>query len=110
MADKPSPEPSPSVRLDKPVFFISLMVLIGVSALLLLDPEGSLERLQAGRRFVTHDLGWLFLGSVVVGLLWLIWMAFGRHGSRRFGLADSEPAYSHVSWMGMLFCAGIGSN
>ncbi len=103
-------KPKNKVRLDRSVFWISLIVLILVSSLLLLNPKSSLSTLENMRQFMTHDLGWLFLGFVFGGLGWLIWLALSRHGAVCFGDLDEGPAYSNISWFGMLFCAGIGSN
>jgi BCCT family betaine/carnitine transporter len=104
------PKPIESTQLDRPVFFVSLFLLLGVTGLLLLDPEQSLAQLQVMHRFMTHDLGWLFLGFVFVGLIWLTWLAMSRHGDIVLGDPEKPPAYSAISWFGMLFCAGIGSN
>lgn len=97
-------------RLDKPVFFFSLVMLLGVSGILLANPDESLETLEALRRFMTGDLGWLFLGFVFIGTIWLGWLALSRHGDLVLGDPEKGPDYSNISWFGMLFCAGIGSN
>jgi betaine/carnitine transporter, BCCT family len=101
---------SASTQLDRPVFFVSLVLLIAVTALLLLNPEESLAKLQGVHRFMTHDLGFVFLGFVFLGLIWLTWLAASRHGDMVMGDPEKGPAYSTISWFGMLFCAGIGSN
>jgi BCCT family betaine/carnitine transporter len=103
-----SPELRP--RLDKPVFFASLIMLLGVSTLLLLNPEQSLITLKSLRGRMTADLGWLFLGFVFIGSIWLAWLALSRHGDIVLGDPEKGPDYSDISWFGMLFCAGIGSN
>jgi BCCT family betaine/carnitine transporter len=59
---------------------------------------------------MTHELGSLFLGFVFLGIMWLGWLAMSRYGDIVFGEPDEAPAYSNISWFGMLFCAGIGSN
>ncbi len=59
---------------------------------------------------LTLDLGWLFLGFVFLAVLGLGWLAVSKHGEVVLGLPGEKPAYSTVSWFGMLFCAGIGSN
>tara|TARA_B100000029_G_C17030210_1_gene761901 strand:+ start:210 stop:467 length:258 start_codon:yes stop_codon:yes gene_type:complete len=78
---------SPSrVRLDKSVFWISLIVLVLVCGVLVIDPKGSLSVLSEVLHFMTHDLGWLFLVFVFGGVIWLIWLALSRHGEViRFG-------------------------
>jgi len=101
---------SASTQLDRPVFFVSLTLLLSVTGLLLLNPDESLAKLQGVHHFMTHDLGWLFLAFVFVGLIWLSWLAVSKHGDLVLGDPDEGPTYSTISWFGMLFCAGIGSN
>jgi BCCT family betaine/carnitine transporter len=85
-------------------------MLLGVSGILLVNPDESLKTLEGLRRFMTADLGWLFLGFVFLGTIWLGWLALSRHGDLVLGDPEKGPDYSNISWFGMLFCAGIGSN
>ena len=77
---------------------------------LLANPKKGLAALQGVHHYMTHELGSLFLGFVFVGIIWLGWLAFSRYGNVVFGDPDEPPTYSNISWFGMLFCAGIGSN
>ena len=111
MADTSHSPPGASVvRLDRTVFSVALGVLVVVTGLLLRRPEASLEKLNRIHHFMTHDLGSVFLLFVFGGLLWLAWLVFSRHGDLVLGEPEQGPTYSNVSWFGMLFCAGIGSN
>ena len=98
------------ILLDAQVFWPALIVLLGVTGLLLTFPEASLKHMQSVHHYLTHDLGWLFLGAVFFALVWLGWLSTSRYGAIRLGPQNAEPAYSDISWFGMLFCAGIGSN
>ena len=40
----------------------------------------------------------------------LLWFAFGKYGSVRFGGPEAEPEFRKLSWIAMLFCAGIGTS
>jgi BCCT family betaine/carnitine transporter len=98
------------ITVDKSIFWPSLIVLLGVTGLLLVEPDKSLESMKSVHAVLTQDLGWLFLVAVFATVVWLAWIAFSRHGAIVLGQAGEEPAYSNISWFGMLFCAGIGSN
>ncbi len=104
------PKEGAKTQIDKGVFWISLMVLIATTVTLLINPVVSLAQLGTIHRFMTHDLGFIFLGFVFSGTVWLFWLAFSKYGDVVFGPPGSTPAYSTLSWFGMLFCAGIGSN
>lgn len=51
---------------------------------------------------VLHDLDELVL------LGFVIWLAFSRYGEVRLGKEGEEPEFGRVSWIAMLFQAGMG--
>ena len=55
---------------------------------------------------VTH-LGWFYTAVVAVFFLFIIFLAFSRFAHIRLP-DDALPDYSYVSWIAMLFSAGIG--
>jgi BCCT family betaine/carnitine transporter len=55
----------------------------------------------------THQLGFPYLWFIVAVLGLLLWFAFGRYGSVRFGCPDARPEFRAFSWIGMLFGASI---
>ena len=85
-----------------------MLLLFG--GILIAYPEVSMKYLSGALKFMTHDLGSIFLWFTFFSTVWLLWLAFGRHGGQRMGPPDSSPEYSTLSWLGMLFCAGVGSN
>ena len=56
---------------------------------------------------VTH-LGWFYTAVVAVFFLFIVFLAFSRFAHIRLGPDDALPDYSYVSWIAMLFSAGIG--
>ena len=98
------------VKLDRLVFWPSLISLVVISSLLLIEPKKSLAILREILHFCTYSLGSIFLLFGFCGSLWLIWLCVSRYGDQVFGDEGEAPAYSTISWFGMLFCAGIGSN
>lgn len=58
--------------------------------------------------FITNDLGWFYLATVLGVLLFSLYLAFSRFGKIRLGNDDDRPEYSNFSWFAMLFSAGMG--
>ncbi len=58
---------------------------------------------------ITSKFGVLYLwyGSGV--LIFLLWLALGKHGRIKLGEENSKPEFKTLSWVGMLFCAGVGA-
>ncbi len=55
------------------------------------------------------SLGWLFLALCTGFLVLSIYLAFGPYGHVRLGPDDSKPEFATVSWLAMLFAAGMGA-
>lgn len=54
------------------------------------------------------NLNWVYVWSVTMFVLFLLFLFFSRYGSIRLGDNDAEPEYSFFSWISMLFAAGMG--
>jgi glycine betaine transporter len=52
--------------------------------------------------------GWFVMLSASLLLILCIWLAFSRYGKIKLGKDDDEPEFSTVSWLAMLFAAGMG--
>ena len=99
-----------SAPIDKAVFWPALVVVLSAIVPLILYPEASTEILGSVLDFIKHQLGFLFLWFTFGVFCVLLWFAFGRYGSVRFGGPDASPEFGQLSWVGMLFCAGIGTS
>jgi BCCT family betaine/carnitine transporter len=91
------------------VFGLAVAAVLGVCLPLGLAPDASgpvVSRLYA---WIASNLGifyqWFAIGAAGV----LAWLAFGRFGGVRLGDPDDRPEFSNFSWVGMLFCAGVGA-
>jgi len=52
--------------------------------------------------------GWFIMLAVSFMLIVSIWLALSRYGSIKLGQDDDEPEFSTISWLTMLFAAGMG--
>jgi BCCT family betaine/carnitine transporter len=99
-----------SAPIDKQVFWPALIVVVSAIVPLIAFPEASSRVLGRILEVVTHQLGFLFLWFTLGVFGMLLWFAFGRYGSVKFGSPDEKPEFRTLSWIGMLFCAGIGTS
>jgi len=96
------------IQVNPPVFFVSAALVLAFSVMSALFPErvGSLfDTLQAG---IVRDFGWFYILSVAFFLIFVIFLMMSRYGDVKLGPDDSEPEYSYLSWLAMLFTAGMG--
>ncbi|KTR06167.1 transporter [Aureimonas ureilytica] len=94
--------------INKPVFFtasaiIFLLALFGVA-----DPSDANRIFSATQSFILGSFGWFYLLAVGILVFTVLFLAVSRYGNLKLGPDDSEPEYRYVSWLAMLFAAGMG--
>jgi choline/glycine/proline betaine transport protein len=99
---------SPFPRVSKPVFIVSTLLIIGFIIFGALFTETAGAVFSYLQTFITTKFGWFFIILVNVALALCLYMAMSRYGDIRLGHQTETPQYSLVSWIGMLFSAGIG--
>ena len=75
---------------------------------MILYPGAAGALVDAVYAWIASTLGLLYHWATIFATVFLAWLAFSRHGKRVLG-DGAKPEYGTVSWVGMLFCAGIGS-
>jgi len=97
-------------RVDWPSFGLCAAIILFTAIPLFVFPDASsafLERLYA---YIANEFGVLYLLASVAAIGFLAWLAFSRFGNIRLGDSDdNKPEFSEISWVGMLFCAGVGA-
>ncbi|PTX64971.1 BCCT family betaine/carnitine transporter [Melghirimyces profundicolus] len=99
-----------ATQLDGKVFWGSLLVVGLLIAPLTLGTDRGVALLNTVREGITRDLGWFYLWFAAAALGLLAWLALGRYGNVRFGGESARPEFSRMSWIAMIFTAGIGSS
>ena len=95
-------------RVSRPVFLTSaLLIMAFIIFGTLFNEQAELVFSQA-KAFVSLRFGWFFIVVVNLTLVMSIYMIFSRYGDIRLGHQNEKPEYNLVSWIGMLFSAGIG--
>ncbi|MFW7186191.1 BCCT family transporter [Lysinibacillus sp. BNK-21] len=94
--------------LRNPVFLISsgaifLLVIIGATI-----PEKFKNVANSVFHMTTDYFGWFYLMSVFIIVIFLFGLAISKYGTIRLGTEDSRPEFSFLTWISMLFSAGLG--
>ena len=98
----------PFPRVSKPVFLtsvilITLFIIFGA----FFNEQAEIVFGQA-KEFVSLRFGWFFIVVINATVMMSIYMIFSRYGDIRLGHQTEKPEYKLLSWIGMLFSAGIG--
>ena len=94
--------------IDKAVFPVSALTIIVFVLGTLLFPERATQVFGETRTWLTTRFDWLFLLTANFVLLFCLCLAVSPLGKVRLGGRQAVPEYSSVSWLAMLFAAGIG--
>ncbi len=94
--------------VHNPVFAISASSIVVFVLYTLTFPQQAAEQFGTMRPWVTENLDWFFIYSANFFLIFVVAVALSPMGSIRLGGADARPQYSNLSWVAMLFAAGIG--
>jgi glycine betaine transporter len=82
---------------------VGLLVIIGA---IFPDKFGEISGAISG--WVTTYFGWYYMILVTVIVFFCIFLIFSPIGKLKLGLPDDEPEFSTISWITMLFSAGMG--
>ncbi|EST31231.1 hypothetical protein N566_20720 [Streptomycetaceae bacterium MP113-05] len=95
-------------RTDKVVFGVSAALTLafvlwgGLSRDTLADVSSTLLDI------VIHNGGWAFVLAASGFVVFALWLAFSRYGRITLGKEGEEPEFRTVSWIAMMFSAGMG--
>ncbi len=57
---------------------------------------------------VIHNAGWAFVLAASAFVVFALWLAASRYGKITLGKEGEEPEFRTVSWVAMMFSAGMG--
>lgn len=93
----------PNIVFYISALFIALFVLWGVFS------PGSLSRVAGNAlEWMITNFGWFYMLITAFFVLFVIVLAISPYGNIRLGKPEDRPEFSWLSWIGMLFAAGIG--
>lgn len=97
------------LRINPPVFFSALIIIVASVTLALIFGDTLLERFNKTQSWVSSKGGWIYTLSVNAFILFCLFMAFGKYGKMRIGGSLARPEFKNHAWFAMLFSAGIGN-
>ncbi|KXO98870.1 Glycine betaine transporter BetP (plasmid) [Tsukamurella tyrosinosolvens] len=93
---------------DWVVFGVTAAVVLAFVLWGFLDSDGLKQTTSDVLNWIITDLGWLFLISASFFVLFAAFLAFSRFGRIPLGRDGERPEFKTVSWIAMMFSAGMG--
>lgn len=97
------------LRTTPSIFFVSAALVVVFTAAMGLFPGPVQGVFGDIAHVLRYQTGWFYTLSVTGLVIFAVGLALSRYGRVRLGDDDSEPAYSGLTWFGMLFAAGVGA-
>lgn len=90
------------------IFYISTAILLLLVVVGILAPAFLENLTNTVQSFITDIFGWYYLIIVSFFLVVCIYLLFSPAGRIKLGKQDDKPEFSRISWLAMLFSAGMG--
>ncbi|MCT4507212.1 MAG: BCCT family transporter [Tepidibacter sp.] len=97
-------------NLDSKLFWPSIIFTFLILASAVVAPEKSLKVANAGKNWVTYDMGWLVQIGGLGALIFLLWLSFGKYGNVKLGDKSDKPEFSNSTYAFLMFTAGVGAS
>ena len=97
-------------NIEKKIFIPAVAILVLIMLPIYLVPDKINSIISFLFDLCTGQLGWIFLLTCLASFAFLIWLSTSRYGNIRLGEADETPQYGNLSWIAMLFTAGVGTS
>ncbi|MHC3002667.1 choline transporter [Gordonia sp. GN26] len=94
--------------MDPVVFSVTALIVIAFVAWGLADKDGLNSTSSDVLGWITTNLGWLFILSATGFVIFAVFLAVSKYGRIPLGRDDEAPEFRTVSWIAMMFSAGMG--
>ena len=91
-----------------PLLIVAFLITGAIAVWGIRDTKGLTEFASSIVNIFFETRGWFIMLSISTMLIVCIGLAFSRYGRIKLGRDDEEPEFSTISWLTMLFAAGMG--
>ncbi|MDK1328189.1 BCCT family transporter [Arthrobacter sp. zg-Y1143] len=95
-------------KLDKVLFAVTAVLALAFIAWGFFGTDNLASVSQTALDWVITNAGWFFVLLASFLVVYVIWLAVGRFGRIPLGKDGEEPQFKTVSWISMMFSAGMG--
>jgi choline/carnitine/betaine transport len=94
--------------LDKVVFGVTAAIAVAFLVWGFVSTDSLASASDEALGWTMAKTGWLFVLTSSGFVVFVLWLAFSRFGNIPLGRDDEEPEFRTVSWVAMMFSAGMG--
>ncbi|MBB2991342.1 choline/carnitine/betaine transport [Mycolicibacterium iranicum] len=94
--------------MDWVVFGVTAVIALAFLTWGFLSTESLANASSSALTWVMDNTGWLFALTSTGFVVFVLYLALGRYGTIPLGRDDEKPEFNGVSWVAMMFSAGMG--
>jgi choline/carnitine/betaine transport len=94
--------------LDRVVFGVTAALALAFLVWGFVDTDSLAGAADPALGWVMDNIGWLFVLSASGFVVFVLWLALSRFGNIPLGRDEEEPEFRTISWISMMFAAGMG--
>lgn len=107
--DQPVEEARPErPGVDRVVFGVTAVSAVGFLLWGFVSTSSLAQASSSALGWTMTNTGWLFVLTASGFVVFVLWLALSRFGNVPLGRDDEEPEFRTVSWVAMMFSAGMG--
>ena len=94
--------------VDKVLFAVAAVMALGFVGWGFVSPAGLGSVSGSVLGWITGNLGWFFVLLATAFVVFVIWLAASKYGRIPLGRDGERPEFRTISWVAMMFSAGMG--
>jgi choline/glycine/proline betaine transport protein len=98
----------PKSQINPRVFWGASAIIAMLLIATLVMPARADLAFKSAQAWAIDTFGWFYIAAVALLLVVVLALGFGPAGKLKLGPDDSEPDFPYLSWLAMLFAAGMG--
>ncbi len=106
--DAPVDEPDVRPGVDKVVFGVTAAITVAFLVWGFISTSSLTSVSDRALDWTKVNTGWLFVLTATGFVVFVIWLALGRFGDIPLGSDGEKPEFRTISWIAMMFSAGMG--
>lgn len=96
------------LTLDKVTFGITGAIAVAFVVWGFVGRDSLSETSKGALNWVMEYTGWLFMVLASLFVIFVLWLALGKFGNIPLGKDGEKPEFRTISWIAMMFAAGMG--
>ncbi|PPF43563.1 choline transporter [Pseudoclavibacter sp. AY1F1] len=102
----PAKQTPPAIK--RWVFWPAAIIILAFAGFSILAPSAADTAFSAVQSWIVRNFSWYYVLIAAFFVVFSLWMGFGKYGDIKLGKDDDRPEFSNLSWLSLLFAAGMG--